>query len=82
MVVEKFLTKKIIILSMERTKIGEIQERISRRRLVLNHTIQQVIINLHPKYDYSSLHSRGEIFDAKFHYSENGKRNSEKCREE
>ena len=32
------------------------------------------IINLHTKYDYSSLHSFTEIFDKKFHYSKLGKK--------
>ena len=30
---------------------------------------QYIIINLHTKYDYSSLHSFTEIFDEKFHHS-------------
>ena len=50
---------------MERKKIGQIQGRISRRRLVCNPTIQYIIINLLIKYDYSSLHSFTEIFDKK-----------------
>ena len=54
---------------MERKKIGQIQGRISRRRLVRNPTIQYIITNLHTKYDYSSLHSFTEIFDEKFHQS-------------
>ena len=36
---------------MERKKIGQIQGRISRRRLVCNPTIQYIIINLLTKYD-------------------------------
>ena len=61
---------------MERKKIGQIQGRISRRRLVRNPTIQYTIINLHIKYDYSSLHSfsLAEIFDEKFHHSKYGKK--------
>ena len=47
---------------MERKKIGQIQGRISRRRLVHNPTIQHVIINLYTKYDCSSLQGGGEIF--------------------
>ena len=46
----------------------------SRIRLVLNPTIQQVVINLHTKYEHSSLHGCGEIFDEKFHYSKNGRK--------
>ena len=43
------------------------QERISRRKLVCNSTIQHVIINLYTKYmyEFSSLHGCGEIFDEK-----------------
>ena len=50
---------------MERKKIGQIQGRINRRRLVCNPTIQHVIINLYTKYDSSSLQGCGEIFDEK-----------------
>ena len=57
---EKFITQ-----SMKRNKIGQIQRRISMRRLVSNPTIQYIIINLLVKYDYSSLHSFKEIFDEK-----------------
>ena len=59
---------------MERKKIGQIQVRISRRRLVCNPTIQCIIINLLTKYDYSSLDSVTEIFDEKFHHSKYGKK--------
>ena len=59
---------------MERKKIGHIRGRISRRRLVRNPTIQYIIINLHTKYDCSSLHSFTEIFDEKFHHSKYGKK--------
>ena len=59
---------------MERKKIGQIQRNISRRRLVHNPEIQYTIINLHIKYDYSSLHSLAEIFDEKFHHSKYGKK--------
>ena len=45
-VVEKSLMKNVILPSMDEKKIGQIQGRISRRRLVPNITIQQVIINL------------------------------------
>ena len=50
---------------MERNKIGQIQSRISRRKLVCDPTIQHVIINLYTKYDCSSLQGCGEIFDEK-----------------
>ena len=69
MVSQKSLKKNFIIQSMERKKIGQIQGRISRRRLVRNPTIKYIIINLHTIYDYSSLHSFTEIWDEKFHYS-------------
>ena len=45
-----------------------------QRRLVLNPTIQHIVINLHTKWDYSSLHGSGEIFDEKFQYSKYGKK--------
>ena len=77
------MTQNFIIISLERKKIGKIPRRIYRRKLVLNPTIQQVVINLHTKYDYSSFHSCGEILSAKFHYSKNGKKNKlKKYREE
>ena len=59
------LTKNFTIQSLERTKIGQIQGRISRRRLVCDPTIQLVIINLSIKYDFSSLQGCAEIFDEK-----------------
>ena len=71
---QKSLTKNFISESMERKKIGYIQGRISRRRLVRNPMIQYIIINLHTKYEYSSLHSFTEIFDKIFHHSKNGKK--------
>ena len=71
---QKSLTKNFIIQSMERKKIGQIQGRISRRRLVRNPRIQYIIINLLTKYDYSSLHSFTEIFDEKNHHSKYGKK--------
>ena len=43
--------KNFIIQNMERKKIGQIQGRLSRRRLVCNPTIQYIIINLQTKYD-------------------------------
>ena len=63
---QKSLKKNFIIQSMERKKIGQIQGRISRRRLVRNPTTQYIIINLHTKYEYSSLHSFTEIFTKNF----------------
>ena len=62
---QKSLTKNFIIESMERKKIGQIQGRISGRRLVCNPTIRYVIINLYTQYDSSSLQGCGEIFDEK-----------------
>ena len=68
MVVGIYLAIFFILQRMEGKKIGQIQGRISRRSLVLNPKIQ-VITNLHTKYNYSSLHGYGEIFDEKFHAS-------------
>ena len=51
---------------MERKIIGQIQGSISSRRLVCNATIQDIVIDLYTKYDYSSLHDCGEILDEKF----------------
>ena len=59
---------------MERKKIGQIQGMISMSRLVSNPTIQYIIINLHTKYDYYSLHDFTEIFDEKNPYSKYGKK--------
>ena len=47
---------------------------MSSRRLVRNPTIQHNVINLHIKYDYSSLHGLTEMFDENFHYSKYGKK--------
>ena len=55
-VVEKSLMENVILQSMDGKKIGQIQGRISRRRLVPNPTLQHVIINLHTKCENSSLH--------------------------
>ena len=44
------------------------------KRLVCNPTIQYIIISLHTKYDYPSLHSLTAIFDEKFHHSKYGKK--------
>ena len=70
----KISDKNFIIQSMERKKIGQLQGRISRRKLVRNPTLQYTIINLHIKYDYSSSHSLPEIFDEKLHHSKYGKK--------
>ena len=56
---------------------GTNKERISSRRLVLNSTIQQVIINLHAKYQHSSLHGCGEIFDEKFYQKGDGQKDGQ-----
>ena len=53
---------------MESKKIGHMQVRISRRKLVLNPTIQQVVINLPTNYQHSRLHGYGEILNEKFHF--------------
>ena len=66
--------KNFIIQSMERKKIGQIKGRMSRRKLVRYPTIQYIIINLHTKYDYSSLHSFTLIFEEKFHHSKYGQK--------
>ena len=71
---QESLTKTFIIESMERKKIGQIQGRISRRRLVRKPLIQYIIINLLTKYDYSCLHSCTEIFEENFHHSKYGKK--------
>ena len=42
------------------------QEELSRKRLVLNPTIQQLVINLHIKYEQSSSHCCFEIIDEHF----------------
>ena len=59
---------------MEGKKSGQMQGRINWRRLVLNPTIHKVVINLHTKYEHSSLHGCGEIFDEKFHSSKYGRK--------
>ena len=53
---QQSLTKKVFIQNTERKKVGQIQERISIRMLVRILIIQFIIINLHTKYDSSSLH--------------------------
>ena len=59
---------------MEGTKSGQMQGRISWRRLILNLAIQQVVINLHTKYEHSRWQGSGEIFDEKFHSSKYGRK--------
>ena len=71
---QQSLTKNFIIQNMERKKIGQIQRRIRIRRLVRNRTIPFIIINLHTKYDNSSLHRFTEIFDEKVNHSKYEKR--------
>ena len=63
MVIEKYLTKNVILQSTDGKKIGQIQGKISRRKMVPSPTIQQVILNKHTKYENSSLHGSWEIFD-------------------
>ena len=72
--VEKSLTKHFILQSIEGKRIGQIQARINRRRLNLNARIQQVVINLHIKYEHSSMYCCGEIFDETFHLSNYGRK--------
>ena len=67
------MKNEFILQSKDGKKIGHIQDRICRRSLVLNPTIQQVVINLHTKYDHSSLHGCGEIFAEIFHSSKHGR---------
>ena len=73
-VTQKSLTKNVIIQSMERKNIGQIQEKISNRRLAHNPTVQYTINNHHTKYDYPSLQGFIEIFDENFHYLKYGKK--------
>ena len=56
MVAEKSVLKNLILQSMKGKKIEQIQDKISRRRLVLNPTIQLCIMNLATKYDHSSVY--------------------------
>ena len=74
------VTKNFIIQNMDGKKIGQIQGRIKRRRLIRNATIQYINIKLHIKYDYSSLHSFTEIFDEQFHQRKYGKKDVEPMR--
>ena len=79
----------LLFQSMEGKKIGQIQERISRW-LVLYPMIQQIVINLHTKYDlHANLacmvvekSSTKEIHSSKYGMKENwtntGKNNQEK----
>ena len=63
MVLEIFLTKNYNTECMQKKKSEHIQERTNRRRLVLNPTIQLVIVNLYTKYELFVLYSCGDIFD-------------------
>ena len=71
---QKSLTKKFHHSKYGKKENGQIQGRISRRRLLRNPTIQYIIINLLTKYDYSSSYSFTEIIDEKFHHSKYGKK--------
>ena len=62
-VVEISLTKNI-----EREKKEQIQGRTNRRRLILNPTIQLVIVNRYTKYEVSILNGFRDIFDEKLQY--------------
>ena len=72
---QKSLIKIFIIQMSSYGKYGSMQrkksntEKNKQEKAVGNATIQPIIINLHTKYDYSSLHDFSEIFDEKFHYS-------------
>ena len=44
------------------------------RKMVLNPMRKQVVINLHTKYEHSSVHSCREIFDNKCHSSKYGRK--------
>ena len=57
-------------------KIGQIHRRKKMRRLIHSPMIQYIIINMHTKYDYSSLYSFTDIFDTKFLYSKNGNKSN------
>ena len=75
MVIEKSLTKNFITQSTEGKIIEQIQGRKkNRRKLALSLTIQQTVISLHTKYDHSSLHDCGEIFDEKFLQDADGRK--------
>ena len=67
-VIQKSLSQNVFIYiqSMKRNKIGKIQGRLSRRRLVCNPMIHHVIINWYTKYHFSSLQKCcREIFNEK-----------------
>ena len=49
--------------NMERKQNEQIQGRTNRRRLILNPTIQLVIVNLYTKYESSILNGFRDIFD-------------------
>ena len=62
-VVEISLTK-----NMERKKKEQIQGRTNRRRLILDPTIQLVIVNMYTKYEVSILNGFRDIFYKKLQY--------------
>ena len=62
-VVDISLTKNI-----DRKKKEQIQGRTNRRRLILNPTIQLVIVNMYTKYEVSILNGFGDIFYKKLQY--------------
>ena len=75
MVLEISLTKKCYRITegqMDGWKEGQMWTSITPT--VSKRGEKYIIINLHTKYDYSSLHSFTEIFDKKFHYSKLGKK--------
>lgn len=49
-------------------------EKKKQEKAVHNPMIQQVVINLQPKYDHSSLLAFGYIFDEIIHYSKYGRK--------
>ena len=71
---QKSLTKKFLHSKYGKKENWTYTGKNKRRRLVHNPTIHYIIINLHTKYDYSSLHSFTEIFDEKFRHSKKGKK--------
>ena len=67
MVVKISLTK-----NLERQKMEQIKGRTNRRRPIFNPTIQLVVVNLYTKYEVSTFHSCGDIFDEKSGKKEKG----------
>ena len=54
--------------NMERKKKEQIQERLNRRRLILNLSVQLAIVNQYTKYEVSTLNTFRDIFDEKLQY--------------